>query len=378
MSHTSAIKRRELKTKRYLWLLNPWLAIGISMTLFTGLWLILKPHYDDDHSQWSLFNYIEVFGIVFSAMIGYFVYYIRKTQILYMESLKTNQQLEALKLELQVRITDAENANRAALNIAMDATEDRERALATAKELKRSNQDLEDFAYVASHDLKSPLRGISSLISWVEEDLGDLLQGDVKDYIERIRDRIKRLENLLNDLLAYSQVGRVQHAVCHVDCQELVDDIHKLYQNQPYALQITSHDTLPQLHTPRAALELVLRNLINNAIKHHDGSEIQIDIECKDLDNHYLFIVKDNGPGIPAEHHQRIFAMFKTLQSRDKVEGSGMGLALIKKTVEQFKGRVWVESPIKDERGCAFYFEWAKDTDALKERSQKHVVIAEF
>lgn len=222
-------------------------------------------------------------------------------------------------------------------------------------ELTRINDELNNFAYVSSHDLKSPLRGIDQLATWIREDLGEAVPEETREHLLLMRNRIKRMEMLLDDLLAYSRVGRNSDEIVVVNTHELVKDIFDLTASTK-KIELRVIDTLPTLRTRKVPLELVLRNLISNAIKHHDKEQGTIEISAR-LGTHQVeFFVKDDGPGIELEHQQRVFGMFQTLKPRDEVEGSGIGLALIKKAVETAGGRVSVESDGKN--GCLFRFTW--------------------
>ena len=224
---------------------------------------------------------------------------------------------------------------------------------ATIVELERRNQELNNFAYVASHDLKSPLRGIDQLASWINEDLADTLSTQTKEHLRLMRSRINRMENLLNDLLTYSRVGRTEAVIECVNLVQLIENIFDFCNtSQHFELHISGvkGDYL-LLRTP---LELVLRNLINNAIKHHDKPRGTISIAISAKPNSLEFSVADDGPGIPPQHYERAFAMFQTLQPRDKVEGSGMGLAIVRKVIESFGGSI--ELSANHPRGALFRF----------------------
>lgn len=229
-----------------------------------------------------------------------------------------------------------------------------ERRLANL-ELERSNQELNNFAYIASHDLKSPLRGIDQLATWLTEDLGDTLPAKSKEHLSLMRSRIDRMENLLDDLLSYARAGRKDAALEKVELHSFIEHIFS-FCNITGRFTLTLRCETAKYNLARSPLELVLRNLINNAIKHHDQAQGLIDIECKYLNNHLIFVVADDGPGIPEDMHERAFAMFQTLKPRDKVEGSGMGLAIVKKVIESFDGQI----SLKDNKphGARFEFSW--------------------
>lgn len=223
------------------------------------------------------------------------------------------------------------------------------------KELERSNKSLETFAYVASHDLKAPLRGINQLASWLEEDIRDQNFSALSTTTDKIKIRIKRMEALLDDLLAYYRVEKMQGFYKDLDVAKSAQDLFVMNNTRP-GIQLVLASDLPCFTTYITPFEQVITNLFTNAIKHHDRAEGTIWISSKSLNADWFeFCVKDDGPGIEPQFHQRIFNMFQTLKPRDEVEGSGMGLALVKKIVEQYGGQVRVES---QSRGAAFYFTW--------------------
>ena len=235
--------------------------------------------------------------------------------------------------------------------------------LAHQKELERSNKSLETFAYVASHDLKAPLRGISQLTSWLEEDIRDNKFESVSETSQKIKIRIKRMEALLDDLLAYYRVEKMQGFYKSMDVRQSVIDIFHMNNNKP-GLRLEIENELPVFVTYVTPIEQVFSNLISNAIKHHDKSNGVISIAAKEVnDDWYEFSVFDDGPGIDPQFHQRIFNMFQTLRPRDEVEGSGMGLALVKKIIEQYGGQVNIDS---ESRGSRFYFTWPKSIKRIE------------
>lgn len=228
--------------------------------------------------------------------------------------------------------------------------------------LERSNKALDDFAYVASHDLKAPLRGIMQLANWIREDIQDNADTQTLDYLALMQNRITRLENLLNDLLAYSRVGRKHGEFQSIDVNNLVTETFQLL-NPPVNFTLNCPIDLPDFDTLSSPFELVTRNLINNAIKHHDSDTGVITVTAKDSEEHIEFTVADDGPGIAPEHHQRIFGLFQTLKPRDEIEGSGMGLAIIKKILDRYHCNIHVESD--GVRGTQFCFTWPK-SDLLR------------
>jgi signal transduction histidine kinase len=226
------------------------------------------------------------------------------------------------------------------------------------QELRRSNQDLDQFAYIASHDLKAPLRAIDHLSTWVLEDVGHLLPQRSQEHLEKMRSRIKRMEGLLDDLLTYSRAGRYRGEARLVDANELVARvIDTVAPPDEYTVRVEG--TLPTLFTYPAPLETVLRNLVNNAIKHHDKPDGTIRIWATDANDMIEFAVSDDGPGIDPAFHDRIFQMFQTLRPRDQVEGSGIGLSVVEKIVTSVGGKIRLESTAGD--GATFRFTWPRE-----------------
>lgn len=231
-----------------------------------------------------------------------------------------------------------------------------ERLSDLVSELKRSNAELDEFAYIASHDLKSPLRGIKNLASWIAEDAEETLPDSSKAHLAKLQTRVMRMEQLLEDLLAYSRAGRMHREVEEVDVDALISELVDLHIPPSFVVKIPPG--LPKLQTQKTPLELCLRNLLSNAVKHHDREDGRIEIGFKDADQIVEITVADDGPGIPPEFHEKVFQMFQTLQSRDKTEGSGMGLALVNKLATSVGGRVSLESRLGS--GAKFRLKWPK------------------
>ena len=225
--------------------------------------------------------------------------------------------------------------------------------------LERSNRELDSFAYAASHDLRAPLRGIGNLAQWIEEDLLSTgqLKGETREMLDLMRLRMHRMEGLIEGLLQYSRAGRTHQEPESVDIGHLVQEVVDLI-SPPEGATIRVADDLPSIRTERLLLQQVFMNLIGNAIKHANRSDPEITIDARRVGPFYEFSVRDNGPGIPPDFHDRIWNIFQTLESRDRVEGAGIGLALVKKIVESQKGRAWVES--SPGHGSTFRFLWRK------------------
>jgi signal transduction histidine kinase len=228
------------------------------------------------------------------------------------------------------------------------------------RELERRNRELDQFAYVASHDLKAPLRGIGNLSGWLEEDLGDQLDDKCRKHLELLRGRVNRMEALIDALLAYSRAGRKQAQPEAVDVRGLLDEIIDLLAPGE-GVDVAIVSVMPTFVTTRILLQQVFHNLIDNALKHGRAQSCRIEVGASDAGEFYEFWVKDEGPGIAARYQGKIWEIFQTLRARDKVEGTGIGLALVKKIIEQQGGVVGVDSA--PDKGARFYFLWPKHVE---------------
>ena len=227
--------------------------------------------------------------------------------------------------------------------------------------LTRINRELDQFAYVASHDLKAPLRGIASLAQWLEDDLGDKLSPENRKHLDLLRSRIERMDALIDGLLQYSRAGRVRNRVEAVDVGQLTTEVIEMLSPGP-SVQILVAPGLPVFETERLPLQQVLLNLISNAMKHSGRPNTSVRVDVREEPEFYEFAVHDNGRGIPPQFHSRVWEIFQTLQPRDTVEGAGIGLALVKKNVEGRGGRAWLSS--SESEGTTVYFSWPKRMQA--------------
>lgn len=226
------------------------------------------------------------------------------------------------------------------------------------RHLEKTNKELETFAYVASHDLKSPLRGIVQLSNWIEDDLNTQDYAELPNHMRLMKSRIMRMEKLLDDLLMFNRAGKSNGKLSKVNVREMATEVFSI-QNIRHGIRLDLPGDLPVFTTFSTPFEQVLRNLFSNALKHHDRENGVVTMTCHDVnDKFYEFSVCDDGPGIPEQYQQRVFAMFHTLKTRDEVEGSGMGLALIQKIVEAYGGKITL---ISEGRGTCFTFSWPKN-----------------
>ncbi len=227
------------------------------------------------------------------------------------------------------------------------------------EQIHQTNQELNNFAYVASHDLRAPLRAIDNLSKWLEEDLAEELEDENRENMDALRGRVKRMETLLDDLLAYSRVGRATDARDResVNGAALVQEILELLA-PPDSFTIEVSPAFATIHISKMPLQQILLNLVNNALKHHDQPVGTIRLGVEEHEGMFQFTVTDDGPGIPLAFHDKVFEMFQTLKPRDQVEGSGMGLAMVKKYVDLAGGTVHLDS--REGEGSTFTITWPK------------------
>jgi len=244
-----------------------------------------------------------------------------------------------------------------------------------AQALERSNHELDDFAYIASHDLKEPLRGLHNHAQFLLEDNKEKLDEESGRRLERLIYLSERMERLVNDLLYYSRIGRQELAVQKTDINAVIDDIRSTLDMflADRSARIEAPRILPTISCDKTRITEVFRNLITNAVKYNDNAEKTVEIgflksaTAPDGSQHEnVFSVKDNGRGIAPEFHQDIFRMFKRLQegTGGKEEGTGVGLTFVKKIVERHGGKIWLESDIG--KGTTFYFTMKEEAGAKK------------
>ncbi len=238
----------------------------------------------------------------------------------------------------------------------ISARKESERLVRTVRELKRSNDELQQFAYVSSHDLQEPLRMVSSYTQLLAKRYKGRLDSDADDFISYAVAGCHRMQDLIHDLLAYSRAGSNTKVLREVSSQ---DSLQKALINLQVTIEqsgaVVTHDSLPAVTTDETQLSLVFQNLVGNAIKYHGLEAPRVHVSAtRNGDNEWIFSVRDNGLGIDPQYFERIFIIFQRLHGRDEFEGTGIGLAICKKMLERLGGRIWVESQL--EKGSTFYF----------------------
>jgi signal transduction histidine kinase len=270
---------------------------------------------------------------------------------------EANEQLEARVRErtaelvtINERLTGEVAARR---KTERDLAAANEQLAETVQNLRRSNKELQDFAHVAAHDLKAPLRGIGTLADWIASDYADHFDDQGRQQLGLLKGRVTRLTELINGILHYSEIGRVANRREVVDVGNLVAETIALL-DPPAHIQVAVRGALPTVVCEKVRLGQVFHNLIDNAIKYLDKPQGRIEIQCADQGFAWQFAVSDNGCGIEARHFEKVFQMFQTLVPRDQRESTGIGLPIVKKIVELFGGRIWIES--QPGAGTTFFF----------------------
>jgi len=224
--------------------------------------------------------------------------------------------------------------------------------------LKRQRDELDQFAHIVSHDLKAPLRGIDNVVTWIEEDHHVELSNRVHDYLKLIKGRIARAEGLLKGILDYAKIGKAEKVREAIDLGQLLTEIaHDIPPRNGIKLHI--QPDMPTIHTEKVPLIQVFTNLITNAFKYHDKVDGTVKIYFRDAGYFYEFFVEDDGPGIDPNYHQKIFLIFQTLQEKDTFESTGVGLAIVKKILDDRNLTINVRS--ETGRGSIFSFMWPKN-----------------
>ena len=232
-------------------------------------------------------------------------------------------------------------------------------------ELASANRELKDFAYVVSHDLKAPLRGIVSIADWLQKDFGESLAGEGQKMLQLLDSRVRRMDSMIDGILQYSRVGRLREQTQAVDLNQVVANVVDAIAPPP-GIQISVETTLPELRVEQSRIFQVFQNLISNAVKYMEKPEGTISIGHRSQGTYWQFYVKDTGIGIDERHFEQIFQIFKTLQPRDRVESSGVGLAIVKKIVELYGGQIHVSSTVGQGSTFSFTLPISREVNTLE------------
>ena len=221
--------------------------------------------------------------------------------------------------------------------------------------LERSNNELEDYAQIVSHDLKSPLRSINSLIAWIREDNTDKLSEETEQYLGMIEGKIEKMDHLIQGILTYSKIDKTDIKSEKVDTHEIVSNIISII-DIPKNIKISVDNTLPVIKADRFRIQQLFQNLIGNAVSYIDKPEGLVEIGVEQSNSHNIFFVKDNGPGIAKKNQEKIFKIFQSLTNNEK--STGLGLSIVKKITEKYNGAIWLESEVG--KGTTFYIKLPK------------------
>lgn len=358
-------KRQDIPFVTVFWLFGAFILL-CGTTHLMGIWVLWHPNY-------ALEGIIKAMTGIASLLTLIVIIRLLPKMML----LPSPKQLALLNIELEHNINERDKAQKD-LQYAYDVMEKRveERTADLSKlleKLTRSNRELDDFAYIASHDLKEPLRGIYNHSRFLLEDNKEKLDEESVNRISRLIYLSQRMEKLVNDLLYFSRLGRQDLAIQPTDLNLVVDDIketleHFLHEREA---NIIIPKQLPMIICDKPRISEVFRNLITNAVKYNDKPDKIVEIGS--LDNHVLpdgkkvsnvFFVKDNGPGIAPEFYDEVFRIFRRLRHtfKDKTEeGTGVGLTFVKKIIERHGGKIWLESEL--DKGTIFYFTLGEISD---------------
>lgn len=234
-------------------------------------------------------------------------------------------------------------------------------------EIGHINHELKDFAYIVSHDLKAPLRSIGSLANWISTDYADKFDADGKEQMGLITLRVKRMHALIDGVLQYSRVGRIKEEKVEIDLKGLLKEVIDLLA-PPEHIQVTVENKLPVILSERTRIRQIFQNLISNAIKYMDKHQGRIKVGCADDNGYWRFSVSDNGPGIEERYFHKIFQLFQTLKQIDESESTGIGLTIVKKIIDTYGGKIWLES--KPGYGATFFFTLPKNETAESKQNK--------
>ena len=223
------------------------------------------------------------------------------------------------------------------------------------KSLAKSNKELEDYAQIVSHDLKSPLRSINSLVAWIKEENEGCLTEQTTGYLNMIEDKLEKMDHLIQGVLTYSKIDKTDIAKENVNIHEVVTNILSII-HIPSHIRVEIKNNLPVLKADRFRIQQLFQNLISNAVNYIDKPEGFVVINVKEAKDHFVFSVADNGPGIAEENQEKIFKIFQSFSKNER--STGLGLSIVKKIIDNYGGKIWIESEL--EKGTAFYIKLYK------------------
>lgn len=331
--HVRMLKQFQVKAN----LVIPILLRDISLSSESSVWGLLIAHHCKTVYEWKTdeLNLLDELSVQLAIAIQHAELVLNLNAIL--------KKRQAIEYKLRDHILEIEKTNL--------------RLSQTTHLLEQRNQELDEFSYIASHDLQAPLRGIANLAEWLAQDLNGQLPPENQQQLELIQSRVLQMNALINGLLQYARVGKENIGSMPVNISQLLEEVVGLLV-PPANFQVQFPSNLPTLETEGLLLKQVFSNLIGNAIKYHERTDGKVEILVKDQESLLQFTVVDDGPGIAPEYHKKIFGLFQTLVGRDDTKGMGIGLAITKKIVESRGGSIWVESEVG--KGSAFSFTWPK------------------
>ncbi len=291
----------------------------------------------------------SLMGIAFFAIFttALFLYYRKLRQY--------NEILETKNEQIQQQNQELESSNHQQIELNKLLANKNEQIQEQNQQLENSNLELRQFAYIASHDLKEPLRTISSYTSLLDRRYKKELDQDAQEFMGFVTDAVKRMYALLDDLLAYSRVGSQDQTKKWINTKEVVDSVVGILQPAIHQKNAKIHvQFLPTIKASQVQMQQLFQNLISNGLKFQRTEFPEVWVNCQKKDKSYVFSVKDNGIGIELDYQQKIFEMFRRLHTKEEYEGTGIGLATCKKIVEQHGGQIWVESAVGE--GSTFFF----------------------
>jgi len=295
---------------------------------------------------------------------------VREKGYMIFESVHKRKDGTAFPVEINIKFIEQEKDSYI-LAVARDITERKkaeQRQDELVEQVESINKELKDFAYIVSHDLKAPLRGVKTLADWITTDYADKLDDQGKEQMGLLSARVDRMHNLIDGVLQYSRVGREKEKRVQVNLNDLVSGIIDAIA-PPENIAITVDDELPVVKCGQTRIMQVFQNLLSNAVKYMDKPKGKIKVGCVEENGFWKFSIADNGPGIEEKNFERIFKIFQTLSPRDEVESTGVGLTVVKKIVEIYGGKIWVES--KSGQGSTFFFTLPKQKMGVKNAKLK-------